>query len=206
MGRIMSSPNLIRWGGLAALIGGVLLVIAGLLDLIFAGGEFSEIAQTGTFAFSSLLYLLGLILVLLGLVGLYASQSEAAGGLGLLGFLVAFLGTALAVGAFWTQAFVAPTLALEAPEFLNEDPGGRLGFGFTLTFLLASLGWLLFGVATLRAGVYPRWAAILLIIGAVLAFLPFPGTELVLAAAIAEVGFLLFTGRSAAAQPPPRVS
>ena len=36
------------------------------------------------------------MLLLLGLVGLYSYQSEAAGVLGLAGFLAAFLGTALA--------------------------------------------------------------------------------------------------------------
>lgn len=204
----MSSSNLIRWGGLAALIGGVLLVIAGLLGfIVFGGGEFSETAQTGTFAFTTLLYLLAITLVLGGLVGLYVSQSEAAGPLGFIAFLVAFLGTALVVGAFWTQAFVAPTIAEVNPEFLNEEPAGRLGFGFMLSFSLASLGWLLFGVATLRARVYPRAAAILLIVGALLGFLPFPGTELVLAVAIAWLGFVLFTGRGVgAAQQPSRVS
>ena len=70
------------------------------------------------------------------------------------------------------------------------------------SYILAALGWLLFGVATLRAGVYPRWAAILLIVGAVLLGLPVPGTEIVLAVAIAWLGFTLFTGRAAAESPP----
>ena len=42
------------------------------------------------------LFLLTTVLLLLGLVGLYSYQSEAAGVLGLAGFLAAFLGTALA--------------------------------------------------------------------------------------------------------------
>ena len=42
------------------------------------------------------LFLLTTVLLLLGLVGLYSYQSEAAGVLELAGFLAAFLGTALA--------------------------------------------------------------------------------------------------------------
>jgi hypothetical protein len=54
---------------------------------------------TPSYAFSSLLYLLGGVLLQLGLVGLYIRQSGPLGILGLVAFLVAFLGTALAVGA-----------------------------------------------------------------------------------------------------------
>ncbi|MDX6381333.1 MAG: hypothetical protein QOI57_2357, partial [Rubrobacteraceae bacterium] len=72
------------------------------------------------------------------LVGLYVHVSEEAGLLGLVGFLVAFFGTALGTqGDLWA-------------------------------LLLADLGFALFGVASLRSGVYPRRASILLIIGAVL--------------------------------------
>ncbi|MDP8950462.1 MAG: hypothetical protein M3N00_09560, partial [Actinomycetota bacterium] len=59
------------------------------------------------------------------------------------------------------------------------------------SYVLAALGWLLFGVATLRAGVYPRWAAIVLIVGAVLLGLPVPGLEIVLAVAVSWLGFAL---------------
>ena len=66
-------------------------------------------------------------------------------------------------------------------------------------------GRLLFGVATLRARVYPRWAAILLIVGAVLLGLPVPGLEIVLAVAVAWLGFALFMGRVIPAERPERV-
>jgi hypothetical protein len=40
-----------------------------------------------------------------------------------------------------------------------------MSVGLTLSFPLFGIGLILFGVATFRAGVYPRWAAVLLIIG-----------------------------------------
>ena len=153
-------------GGLAAIVGGLLVVVAAIVGWLFIDFEnFDVAAATGTYIFVALLFLLGAILVLGGLVGLYARQSEEAGSLGLVGFLVTFLGMALVVGASWESTFTEPALAQLAPELLAQDPPGWVDFGFTLTYVLASLGWLLFGVATLRAGVYPRAAAILLMGG-----------------------------------------
>ncbi len=68
-----------------------------------------------------------------------------------------------------------------------------------------TVGWVLFGLATLRARVYPRVAAALLIVGAVLAFLPLSLSTVLFGAAIAWLGFILFTGRDASAAQPSRV-
>jgi hypothetical protein len=80
-----------------------------------------------------------------------------------------------------------------------------VAFGFTLTYVLASVGWILFGVVTLRAGVYPRAAAILLMVGAVISFVPLLLTEVILAVAIAWLGFELLTGRGVSAERSARV-
>ena len=109
----MSFSNLLRWSGLAAMVGGALFVISELLDLYnFSGAvdeeNFSEVAATAPWVAEALLYLLGTVLLLFGLFGLYARQSEAAGHLGLVGFLVAFLGTALVAGVSWGDVFVVP--------------------------------------------------------------------------------------------------
>ena len=171
----MSSSNLIRLSGLAAIVAGALLLVGALLSLATESENMSVSATTPSYAFSSLLYLLGAVLLLLGLVGLYVRQSEAAGILGLVAFLLAFFGTALALGATWAELFVAPSLAIEAPRVLEAEPTGMLALGFTLTFFVfLPLGWLLFGVASYRARIYPRAAAILLMVGAVIAAPPYP--------------------------------
>lgn len=199
----MSSSSLIRWGGLTAILAGVLLVVTDLLNLAIDPNEpFSESATTGIYAFQSVLNLLFAVLLLIGLVGLYARQSEAAGSLGLAGFLVAFLGTALLTGFLWAALFIAPDLAVEAPAVLDEGPPP----GFFLTLITFGVGWLLFGIATLWARVYPRIPAILLIIGAVIIILPLPFTGIVLGIAVAWLGFALFTGGGASAGQPSRVS
>jgi hypothetical protein len=196
----MSSSELIRWSGLAAVAGGVSLGIAELVALSFFGLDFSQTATTGTYAFYSVLIMTTAVLLPLGLVGLYVRQSEAAGPLGLGGFVVAFIGTVLVAGFFWSSAFVAPILAVEAPQLLDV----RSLPGFFRSFIVFGLGWLLFGVATLRAGIYPRAPAVLLIVGSVLIVIRLPLTSIVLDAAVAWMGYVLFTGRDIAAGRPRR--
>src|SRR5215211_7203213 len=91
----MSSSQLIRWSGLAAVAGGVSLGIAELVALSFFGYDFRQTTTTGTYAFYSVLIMITGVLLPLGLVGLYVRQSEAAGPLGFGGFVVAFIGTVL---------------------------------------------------------------------------------------------------------------
>ena len=182
----MANSDLIRWSGLAAILAGVLLSVGALLSLATESENLSVSATTPSYAFSSLLYLLGGVLLLIGLVGL--------------------LGTALAIGATWAELFVAPALAVEAPRVLDAEPTGMLALGFTLTFVVfLPLGWLLFGVASFRARIYPRAAAILLMVGAVIAGLPIPLTEIVLYVGVAWLGFVLFTERGETVQQPMRV-
>jgi drug/metabolite transporter (DMT)-like permease len=92
-------------GELAALSGAILFTIFDVLSiLLFAKKEnFSVITATGSYAFFVGPSLLALMLIQVGLVGLYVRHSEATSGasgvLGLVGFLVTFLGMALAVGS-----------------------------------------------------------------------------------------------------------
>lgn len=197
----MSLSDLIRWSGIAAMVGGVSLAIADLFAMVTFGNQFSETVMTGTYALDTVLDLIALILLLLALVGLYVRQAEVTGPLGFVGFIVAFVGTVLVAGFAWAGLFIAPYLAAHTPELLDSGaPPGLLP-----TFIPFAVGWLLFGIASLRGRVYPRWAAILLIVGAVPSILPL--TQVVLGVAVAVLGLYLFTGRDAAkGQWAPRVS
>jgi len=189
----MASSNLIRVGGLAAVVAGVLLLILDvwglLLEIRGAYPEnFSEEALTTTYTLQSALWLIGALLLLVAVVGLHARQAEAAGALGLAGFLAALIGTGLLVGMFWTNAFVPPTLAVEAPTVLDAEDAGSLAFGFIFSTTVFGLSWALFGVAMLRARVYPRVAAMILIIGALIVIAPLPATGLVIEVALIWLG------------------
>jgi hypothetical protein len=201
----MHSSDLIRWSGLAAILGAALLLISDLLSLTVYPGDPVEIVTTGAYLIDSGTRLLAGVLLLLGLVGLYARQSEASGVLGLVAFLVAFAGTALILGTWWTNAFAAPSLATEAPAFLEARPTGVLGFGFTLSFALGALGWLLFGLISLRTRIYPRVAVAALVVGAALTFAPLPATGVVFYVALAWLGLVLFSQKEASKRQPERV-
>jgi len=181
-------------GGLAAVGAGVLTIIGELVGLGVYFEDMAVAATTFSYALAFWLYMLGAVLLLGGLVALYVYQSEETGLLGVVGFVVAFLGTALLVGANWAQVFIGPLLAVNAPQIFELGPPG----GVLLTFITLGVGWLLFGIATLRAGVFPRWAAILLMVGAVLSFFPVPLSGIVLSAAVIWLGFIVFTGRGVA--------
>ena len=201
----MSSSGLIRWSGLAAMVAAALLVVGDLLNLtvLFSSEPFSEEAQSGSYLFRQVLFLLGVMLLLLGLVGLYTRQSQAAGTLGLVGFLVAYAGTVLVAGFLWASTFITPALATEVPEFLDAGPPP----GFFPALITCGVGWLLFGIATLRARVYPRWATILLMVGAVIFVVPLPLAGIVLSVAVGWLGYHLLTGGEAAElRTSPRVS
>jgi hypothetical protein len=179
------------------MVASVLFLIGDILTR-FAVGFASESVSTSFFVSVFMLYLLGAVLLLVGLVGLYVRQSEAAGVLGIVGFLVAFIGTVLLAGAAWAQVFIAPLLSSEAIGLIQRN------LGIILMTMVFAVGWLLFGVATLRAQVYPRMAAISLMVGAVIATLPIPllPTGIILYVAVAWLGFALFTqGGTSSEQP-----
>ena len=161
-----------------------------MLELLGAYPEnFSEEAVTTAYTLQSTCGGSALLLVVVA-VGLHARQSEAGGALEIVGFLVALIGTGLLVGMIWANAFVAPTLAVEAPAVLDAEPAGPLAFGFILSTTVFGLSWALFGVTMLRARVYRRLATILLIISALLVIVPLPATGFVIEAVLIWLGVI----------------
>ncbi|HEX6758169.1 MAG TPA: hypothetical protein VF086_07105 [Propionibacteriaceae bacterium] len=162
------------WG---AIVGGAALVISFLLEWLVVPYENLGVAGadlTASYLVSSGLRLLSAVLFLWALLALYNRQSIAAGTFGLWGFIVAFFGTALLVGNAWAEVFVWPTLARVAPNVVTGQVAApHLTTGITLSVPVFGIGIVLFGLATLKAGVYPRWAAGLLIVSIpVTIFLP----------------------------------
>lgn len=176
----------VRMGAWAAMVSGLVMVLSMLLAWLVVPYERlgqTEAYLTSSYSVSSGLRLFSIILLLWGLIGIYKPQSRLAGTFGLWTFVVVFLGTALAVGNVWAEVFVYPTLVQVAPDMLSgagfgTEAAAYLSAGLTLSYPLFFLGLVLFGAATFWAGVYPRWTAVLLIIGIpVTMFLdPTPGT------------------------------
>ena len=162
----------VRMGAWAAMVSGVALVVSMVLAWLVVPYERlgqTEAYLTSAYSVSSGLRLLGFVLLGWGLVGIYGPQARAAGTFGLWAFVVVFLCAALAAGNVWAEVFVYPTLAQLAPDMLSGAGFGTgaaayMARGLALSYPLFFLGLILFGAATIRARVYPRWIAVLLII------------------------------------------
>jgi hypothetical protein len=160
----------VRAGAWAAIVSALALVVSMIMEWLVVPYErlgHTEAYFTSAYHVSSGLRLLSIVLLVWALIGIYGPQSRAAGTFGLWAFVVVFFGTALIVANAWAEVFVYPTLAQVAPNawsgsILEVSP--YLSAGLTLSFPLFGIGLILFGVATFRARVYPRWAALLLII------------------------------------------
>lgn len=138
----------IRWSGLILILGAALFATA--IVMI----SFKPVVSQPFSPTIGLLLLLSSICLLLALPAMYAKQADAAGWLGLAGHAL------LQTGILLLVVITAPPLLYPS---LNLTPGENI-----VVFLLGiafTLGLLLTGIATLLAGVFPRWASILLLAG-----------------------------------------
>lgn len=201
----MSTTKLLRWSGLASIGAGILFAIA---TLLHPPGEDVPAIITAAWVPAHAIGWVADLLLLLGLVGLYSRQAEKTGWLGLLGFVLAFIGVTLESGGNYSSVTLMPDLAATVPDVLTTlmnrppfaFPVAVVIFGLTL-MVSRTLGFLLLGVAILRADVLPRWAGLLLIIGVLLAFgsgvSPLIGSvaAAIFALGLAWLGYTLWTNQ-----------
>lgn len=214
----MSSSTLIRWSGLAALVGFALLAVVAVVSF-FAFPESvatSVAASSNTWFVLHVLKLIALLLGLLGLVGLYARQAEKAGILGLLAFLMTFIALVPRYAWQWMETFIWPIFAHAAPRLLDHPEqylatysasATPLSVSDMISLILLFAGVLLFGVASLRARVLPRWAAVLVLVGAALDLglgfvVEFPFTGAIAGPGLAWMGYAVWSHKQVAAEAP----
>ena len=184
----------VRWSGLLLIVGVALLVAA--LTIASSTPEMSQ--QLPPLA-NALLFISS-ILLLLSLPAMYARQADAAGWLGLIGHAL------LQTGILLFIVVSAPPLLYSSFDLPFEDNLTAFLLGIALTF-----GLLLTAIATLRAGVFPRWAGILLLVGTAGFFFNFFIAEwlprlagqiggtimgILLGLALAWIGFSMWTSSS----------
>jgi len=209
----VTSSNLIRLSGLSAVVAGV--IFASIQPI--HPPDVVESVTTGAWAIITPLKTAMCLLFLVGITGLYARQVEKAGWLGLAGFVLLIVSWWLQTAFVFAEAFILPPLAGTTPEFVDALLGisyghtGGVNLGavptiYTLVGITYMLGGLLFGIATLRAGVLPRLPAGLLALAATLtplaALLPHAQQRFAavpVALAIAWLGYALWSERRASA-------
>jgi len=160
----MSKDDMLGWSGVFLILAGVCIALG---TIIHPSRETSQIilAQEIRLIIGHWLLTFYSAFLMLGLPGVYASQSRQLGRLGLAGFLMLFFGT-LFYAVSSDYGFNAPVLARLAPQTLdaiNAYPSVVIMDG--LFVLLLFLGFILFGIAIQRSGVFPPWSGILIATG-----------------------------------------
>jgi len=159
------------WGGVLTAFVGALLVLFGVLPVIMlpTSEPLIEWVLDADWSLLNGLALIMTVLTPLALVSLYFRQVEESGRLGFVGFVMAFIGAVLFSSVQFDEALLWRILAREAPALLDLTGPMFTSPGFSMIYLLMGvlyiLGFVLFGIATIRGGVFPRAAAVLLIIG-----------------------------------------
>ena len=140
----MSSTRIVRWGALASMLGGALLITSAFDGVLSGSTPLSQLSDEIVL----LLFLAGLLLAAVGLVGLHTRQVARSGLLGRVGLVLAFISI--------VAAFVAMVTSIIFPGDNNQN---------YIPLLVALLSMLLtlvpFSIVTLRAKVLPGWSAAL---------------------------------------------
>jgi hypothetical protein len=170
----VTASVLIRWAGLFAILAGILYIV---IQLIHPSDDISSVNSNSWVIVACLTIAMSLFSVI-GITGVYTRQVEETGWLGLAGYLIFSLFWLTAAVFSFIEAFVLPLLTADAPQFVEGFLGiidgtyGDVNLGVLpvlapLAGGMYILGGLLLGIATVRAGVLPRTAAVLLSSGAV---------------------------------------
>ena len=174
----MSQRSLYRTAALALILGTVVVTLG---NLLAPQGDARSAVASGLYYPIGIAVLVGGLLVMGAWPAVYLRQRLEIGVLGFAGFvLVLAAGMALTVGFPLLQLLTFPWIAAMAVSNHTLDAGPVV---FTFFFAVASgvvtLGGTLFGVASLRARVFPRALSVAFIVlsvaSAVLGFLSLPG-------------------------------
>jgi hypothetical protein len=212
----MTASTLMGLAGLSAMVAGLCFIVIGMFHPVNVAASVATATWVNVHIFASALGFFGLF----GMAGLYTRQVEESGWLGLAGFVLFTVWMALVGGLSFVEAFILPRLATESPMFVEGFLGmfsgvaSQIDLGILPTLWNISgpiyiLGPLLFGIATFRADVLPRWAGALLAVGALLtpvsALVPpeyQPMVMVPVGLALAWLGYSLFSERREPAPDP----
>lgn len=171
----MNASTLMRLAGVSAVMAGLCFIIIGMFHPENIPSSVTSVTWVNVHIVATALGFFGLF----GMAGLYARQVEKSGWLGLTGFILFSVWFVLISGFSFVEAFILPQLATVSPAFVESLLGmftgvpatvdlGVLPTVWNVSGPMYILGALLFGIATFRARVLPRWAGGSLTLAAVL--------------------------------------
>jgi len=143
-----------------------------------------------------------LFLLIFAFTGIYARQSHKAGVAGLLGYILAVVSLIMNVCFRFGDLFIGTVLLPNYTEAVQAILAGPYSTALNVTFLLFVIGYVLFGAGMLRARVFSRWAAWLVIIGAVVSYvlmmLPINIGAILVGISLVWIGYQLWSEQAAA--------
>ena len=187
------SPLSTHAGPIAVLAGGLLALVSVGLYFVTDRSDLIAMMTNPVFLVFSAAYAVTFPLLLIALVAVYWRQAGQAGLFGAIAFCTAAVGTMGLGGDMWFEGFAMPWLTQVAPEVIGvPSSGSLLRTAWLVSVALFSLGWILFGVASLRARVLPRVLSAAVAVGGLLGFqAAMPPWGVALGLAVATVGIWL---------------
>jgi hypothetical protein len=195
----MSSHTLYRWGGAVTIVTAILIAVGGILRYLYLAQQVGDLVTAQRF-FSPAYFL-----AVFAITALYVVQAIRAGRLGFAGYILLMLGVVFQIPAIFTWIAISSGLPWGHDALMYQWWGG-VPFLPVGTYLQI-IGLIVFGIATARAGVFPRWAGYCLVIAALVDLpveLPMIGNQLMglwpislvfLAVGLAWMGWTLWAGK-----------
>jgi hypothetical protein len=204
----MLNKNFFRVTGLANILSAVFLLLfwfsyAILLPIDEVSTNYHLLILDSDWLIVNSLGVIGFVLALIGILGIFFKQSKDLTEVGMFGFLITFVGQVLYNAGIYYETFIWPVLAESDPNLIDVSDGPIYSDPvFFMMLLLAGsiyvVGFLIFGYSTYKTNSFPKWAVLLLVIG-VLLFIPgfFPylirsAGIIVYTIGLIWVGYLLF--------------
>ena len=179
----MTTSSLYRLSGITLIIASLLTVVSNIALTLFFPNSGPTVPPSDVmsplWSPIGIIGFVGGVLLLFGLVGLYLRQAKPTGVMGLVGFLLTFLGVLFAsivAGFFFIS--VLPYLATKGASAIED------GFSMVALFglgggVLLFLGTILLGISIMRARIFPRLAGIFILVGGILSPAAILGLNLV---------------------------
>ena len=201
---MMSESALSRYAGpIVLIVGAYLAVIHLVLEFVFI--RFSDLAvmlADPTFRVVNLGYAAAFSGLAIAACAAYDKQAREAGTFGLVALCAAIIGTVNLGANMWFEGFAVPWLAGEVPQILTAEKTLFWQVGYLSSYILFSIGWVLFGFASLRARVFPRFISLAIVAGGIIGFLAArPPYGVALGLALLSLGIWMVRTRRAADTP-----
>ncbi|BBI33357.1 hypothetical protein [Cohnella abietis] len=171
----MSTASLNRLSGIFLWLGSVLLLITGIIPFFISLKiNISEVTtqhinlQSSVFVMYFVLSFIAFSFILIGLPAIYLRQSAQFGKTGLIGLLLYVFGVFLniAVTASFTSVF--PMVDEGAPHLIDKIIDSNFFIYPFGSFFLCIIGAILFGIAIIRAKVFPAYIGVMFAISPLL--------------------------------------